>query len=104
MQQTSIRTTAAIAAAVTLLALAVGLLLDGLVLSCNESLPPQCTEFHVAWPALLPVALTTLLLAFAAVRFSPRSRSRRAELLSVSAFVGAVASCILALRVVLLVG
>ncbi|KQQ08653.1 hypothetical protein [Rathayibacter sp. Leaf296] len=104
MQALSIRTSAVIATVATLLALVAGLLLDGSTLACNEPIPPQCIGFHVAWPALLPVALLTLVLAFAAVGLSGRSRSRWARLLIVVAFAGGVTSWVLALRTAVVLG
>ncbi|KQQ20592.1 hypothetical protein ASF48_08175 [Rathayibacter sp. Leaf299] len=101
VQALSTRPSAVIANVVTLVA---GLLLDGFVLACNEPIPPPCIGFPVAWPALLPVALLTLVLAFAAVGLSGRSRSRWVRLLIVVAFAGGVTSWVLGLRAAVVLG
>ncbi|QHF24517.1 hypothetical protein GTU73_11195 [Rathayibacter sp. VKM Ac-2804] len=104
MQTNSLRTAAVIAGAGTLLALVAGLALDGFDVRCNESAPPQCTGFHVVWPALLPVALATLLLVFVTMRLSALSGSRWAWILTAAALVGSITSWVLALRTALVIG
>ncbi|PPG06389.1 hypothetical protein C5C59_05235 [Rathayibacter sp. AY1F4] len=73
-------------------------------MACNESLPPQCTAFHVAWPALFSVALATLVLLVVAMRLSTPSRARWQWLMLGSGAVGAVTSWVLALRTAVIVG
>lgn len=104
MQTLSTRTSAVIASVVTLLALVAGVLLDGFVLACDEPLPAQCIGFHVAWPALLAVAVVTLVLAVGATRFNGRLRPRWTGLLIVLAFAGGVTSWVLALRTAVVIG
>lgn len=104
MQTLSLKTFAVIAGAVTLLALVAGVFLDGFTFACNESLPPQCTGFHVAWPALCSVALATLVLLVVAMRVSTRSYGRWRWLLLALGVVGAVTSWVLALRTAMILG
>jgi hypothetical protein len=93
-----------VAGATTLLALVAGFFLDGFTFACNESLPPQCTGFHVAWPALLSVALGTLVLLVVARRLSTRSLARWGWLLTLLVLAGAITSWVLALRITPTVG
>lgn len=104
MQTLSLKTSAVVAGAVTLFALVAGVFLDGFTFACNESLPPQCTGFHVAWPALCSVALATLVLLVVAVHLSTPSRARWRWLLLGLGVVGAVTSWVLALRTAVIVG
>ncbi|PPF69112.1 MULTISPECIES: hypothetical protein [unclassified Rathayibacter] len=104
MQTLSLKASAAIAGAITLLALVAGVFLDGFSFACNESLPAQCTGFDVAWPALCSVALATLVLLVVAMRASRRSHARWRWLLLALGVVGAVTSWVLALRTAMIIG
>ncbi|PPI26962.1 hypothetical protein C5D44_06370 [Rathayibacter sp. AY1B5] len=104
MHTLSLNASAVIAGVITLLALVAGVFLDGFTFACNESLPPQCTGFHVAWPALCSVALATLVLLVVAMRVSTRSHARWRSLLLALGVVGAVTSWVLALRTAVIVG
>jgi uncharacterized membrane protein YhaH (DUF805 family) len=104
VQSPSLKTSAVIAGTITLLALVAGVFLDGFTFACNESLPPQCTGFHVAWPALCFVALATFVLLVAAMRLRTRSHARWGWLLLALSVVGALTSWVLALRTAVIVG
>jgi hypothetical protein len=104
VQTLSFKTSAVIAGVITLLALVAGVFLDGFTFACNESLPPQCTGFHVPWPALFSVALATFVLLVVAMRVSTRSHARWRWLLLALGVVGAVTSWVLALRTAVIVG
>jgi hypothetical protein len=104
VQSPSLKASTVIAGATALLALVAGVFLDGFTFACNESLPPQCTGFHVAWPVLFSVALATLVLLVVAMRLSTRSHARWGWLLLALGVVGAVTSWVLALRTAVSVG